>query len=97
MHVSQLVADEFWAQGDLERETFGERPQPMMDREASLAKVQLQFIDGVCREVYSSLDSISSGRLGELVRTMEENRTKWEEEQDEEKKKSNVTKKGRNL
>ena len=50
--VSQLLAEEFWAQGDLERQELNEDPQPMMDRHASLSSVQLGFVDGVCIEVY---------------------------------------------
>lgn len=54
-HVSHLVAEEFWAQGDLERQAFDERPPPMMDRSASLALVQIDFLDNVCKPLYEDM------------------------------------------
>jgi len=76
--VSQLVAEEFWAQGDEEKERFGESPPPMMDREASLALVQIEFLDGICGDVYRSLASLSPA-LSSMADAAEENRRRWGE------------------
>ena len=77
-HVSQLVAEEFWAQGDLERETFHENPPPMMDRQASLASVQIDFLDNVCKSVYEDMTRFN-GVFRPLLEGCLENRRKWVE------------------
>ncbi len=78
--MSHLIAEEFWAQGDLERARFGERPAPMMDREASLAAVQIDFIDGICAGVYGAVDDVSAGVLASMRKGVAENRRRWEEQ-----------------
>jgi hypothetical protein len=76
-HVTMLVAEEFWAQGDLEREEFHEAPAPMMDRQFSLALVQIDFIDKIAKDVYGEL-----AQLHPVLRPMQrgclENRARWE-------------------
>ncbi len=57
-HVATLLAEEFYEQGDLERQCFDEAPAPMMDRQASLALVQVDFVDGVCLRVYEDLSRL---------------------------------------
>ncbi|XP_059093820.1 cGMP-specific 3',5'-cyclic phosphodiesterase-like [Tigriopus californicus] len=75
-HTSNLLAEEFWAQGDIERENFHESPQPMMDREASLAHVQLDFIDKVCQGVYEDMEKFSP-TLHPMLDGCMENRKRW--------------------
>jgi len=52
--MAVLVTNEFYDQGDMERELFGTEPMPMMDRSKSgdLPKMQIGFIDGVCSMAY---------------------------------------------
>ena len=81
-HVTQLVAEEFWAQGDLEREAFHEEPAPMLDRQASLAVTQLDFIDNVCKDVYSDMRSLHRG-LGSMLDGVLSNRDRWSQNNEE--------------
>ena len=66
--VARLVAEEFWSQGDMERE-LGKEPAEMMKRELhhQLAVNQVGFIDGVCLPVYRALSALSPA-----LRPMEE-------------------------
>jgi hypothetical protein len=75
--VSQLVAEEFWEQGDLERKELNEDPPPMMDRHASLSSVQVSFIDGVCIEIYQILKTMDLA-LSPLLDNCQANRAMWE-------------------
>lgn len=88
--VSQLVAEEFWEQGDLERKELNEDPPPMMDRHASLSSVQVSFIDGVCIDIYQIMKTMNLA-LTPLLDNCKANRAMWEklrrEEQDKEAKK----------
>lgn len=46
--VAQLIFDEFFSQGDMERE-IGEEPIEMMDRhKASIPELQIQFLEDIC-------------------------------------------------
>ena len=40
-YVSQLIAEEFWTQGDIERQELNVEPQPMFDRSVALSTVQI--------------------------------------------------------
>lgn len=76
-HVTKLVAEEFWIQGDIERETFQEeKVLPMLDRSASLAQVQIGFIENVAQSVFQDLSHLSSNLKGLLERALE-NKEKW--------------------
>ena len=75
--VSQLVAEEFWEQGDIEREQFHEQPPPMMDRDFSLALAQIDFIDHVATGVYSDLSSFSQAMRPMYIACLE-NKERWE-------------------
>ena len=88
LHVGQLVAEEFWAQGDLEREAFDETPVPMMDRQASLALVQIDFINNVCKGVFGDLAALDE-RLQELSERCDENSLRWAEESDKQPNNNN--------
>ncbi len=74
--VTRLISEEFWAQGDLERDEFDERPSPMMDREASLALVQIDFLDSVCTDVYSCAARIHPA-LSQLMHGCVNNKERW--------------------
>lgn len=52
--VAELVASEFFEQGDLERLQLNSEPIPMMDRKKKdeLPKMQVGFIDFICMPVY---------------------------------------------
>ncbi|XP_078354204.1 cGMP-specific 3',5'-cyclic phosphodiesterase-like [Oculina patagonica] len=52
--VAELVASEFFEQGDLERFQLKSEPIPMMDRKKKddLPKMQVGFIDFICMPVY---------------------------------------------
>ena len=95
-HVSQLIYEEFWAQGDLELSRFGDRPAPMMDRDASLAIVQLDFIDGVCSQVYDAC-AAASRHLAPLVQGLQANRRRWKKEEEEEEPDKKAPHNARNL
>ena len=58
--VARLVAEEFWEQGDLERQ-LGKEPDEMMRRELQhkLAFNQVGFLDFVCLPVYRALSALS--------------------------------------
>jgi len=78
--VAGLVAEEFWSQGDLEREKLLTEPAPMMDRELrhELPRLQIGFCESVCLPVYRSLASLSPS-LDPLQRAVISNRDRWAE------------------
>lgn len=50
--VAQMVYEEFFTQGDLEK-NMGKIPIEMMDRErASIPDLQIQFLNDVCLPAY---------------------------------------------
>lgn len=52
--VAQLVADEFFEQGDIEKEQLNSKPIAMMDRECQdeFPAMQIEFIDSICSSLY---------------------------------------------
>ena len=79
-----MVAEEFWAQGDLEQgmtsptsSTPGPLP-PMLDRQRSLAETQIEFLDNVCAGVYGDLAKFHPG-LAVLAEGVSRNRKCWAE------------------
>ncbi|XP_025093166.1 cGMP-specific 3',5'-cyclic phosphodiesterase-like isoform X6 [Pomacea canaliculata] len=82
--VAQLVTNEFFEQGDIERTQLGEQPIPMMDRNKKdeLPKMQVGFIDAVCIPVYKLFAEMNE-RLAPLYLGCENNREKWQELADE--------------
>jgi len=75
-HVSQLIAEEFWKQGDLERSEFHIEPPPVLDRHASLSAVQLGFIDNICRSHYEDMVKLSPD-FAPMLEGCLANRSKW--------------------
>jgi len=75
--VAELIASEFFEQGDIEKHELNMKPLDMMDREraSELPRMQLSFIDVVCMPVYkvrcvhssvekSSWIDVAEGRAG---------------------------------
>jgi len=60
--VAELVASEFFEQGDMERSQLQAEPIPMMDRKKKdeLPKMQVGFIDFICLPVYKVRNNNSS-------------------------------------
>ena len=51
-YVSQLIAEEFWTQGDIERQELNVEPQPMFDRSVALSTVQIGNIIDFKKNTY---------------------------------------------
>lgn len=53
--IAEMVASEFFQQGDIEKEKLNQQPVPMMDRDHQdeLPRMQVGFIDDICLPVYS--------------------------------------------
>ena len=75
--VAELVAQEFFYQGDLEKEKGNQVPE-MMDREKShkLPDMQIRFIDGLCISVYVTLAKLYPV-LKQMVDGCVANREQW--------------------
>ena len=78
--VAGLVAEEFWAQGDLEREQLAREPIDMMNRELrhQLPRLQVGFCDFVCLPVYRALATLSPA-LAPMELAVTTNREHWAE------------------
>ncbi|CAF3709710.1 unnamed protein product [Rotaria sordida] len=82
--IAKLVANEFFHQGDIERNQLHVEPIPMMDRDKKdeLPKMQVGFIDSICLPVYKMLAEVESG-LSPLYEGCKRNRENWEKLQQE--------------
>lgn len=76
-HVSQLIAEEFWQQGDIERNELHLEPPPMLDRRANLSKVQIGFIDNVCADLYQAM-CLFHDSFRPMLDGCLQNRSRWE-------------------
>ena len=74
--VSQLIAEEFWTQGDIERQELNLEPQPMFDRSVALSTVQMDFLDNLCLPLYRDM-AMFSIELQPLLDGAQRNRQKW--------------------
>ena len=81
--VAELVASEFFDQGDQERDKFSSAPIPMMDREKQneLPKMQVGFIDFVCMPLYKVFYHINP-RLKPFYDGVLDNRKNWQDAAD---------------
>ncbi|KAL8587788.1 hypothetical protein ACOMHN_021006 [Nucella lapillus] len=79
--VAELVASEFFEQGDMEKETLKIQPMDMMDREKKdkLPNMQVGFIDAICLPVYEAMARVSP-RMSPLLRGCQQNRAHWAKE-----------------
>ncbi|XP_071793701.1 cGMP-specific 3',5'-cyclic phosphodiesterase-like isoform X1 [Asterias amurensis] len=77
--VAELVASEFFEQGDMEREQLKEEPIAMMDRrkKSELPKMQVGFIDAICMPVYKNLADLMP-QLAPLFQGVQNNRSHWQ-------------------
>ncbi|XP_070185768.1 dual 3',5'-cyclic-AMP and -GMP phosphodiesterase 11-like [Littorina saxatilis] len=79
--VAEMVASEFFEQGDMEKETLKIQPMEMMDRDQKhkLPNMQVGFIDAICLPVYEAIARVSP-RLSPLLKGCQQNRAHWLEE-----------------
>nr|CDS32160.1 dual 3'5' cyclic AMP and GMP phosphodiesterase [Hymenolepis microstoma] len=75
---AEMVSNEFFEQGDLERQKFNIKPCAMMDREMShkFPQMQIDFIEGVCTPVYQLISRVC-GRLKPLLDGCQANKECW--------------------
>ncbi|OQV25950.1 cGMP-specific 3',5'-cyclic phosphodiesterase [Hypsibius exemplaris] len=76
--VADLVAQEFFEQGDLEQQKFGAPTAPMFDRSKypELPKMQVGFIDFICTPLYKAFSDFAPG-LKPLYDGCATNRDMW--------------------
>ncbi|XP_053211051.1 cGMP-specific 3',5'-cyclic phosphodiesterase-like isoform X2 [Panonychus citri] len=76
--IAQLVADEFFQQGDLEKNQLNSQPIAMMDRDRKheFPVMQVTFIDTICLPIYSILSDCWPP-LNPLYKGCLANRTRW--------------------
>ncbi|XP_064091745.1 dual 3',5'-cyclic-AMP and -GMP phosphodiesterase 11-like isoform X1 [Macrobrachium nipponense] len=77
--VAELVAGEFFEQGDIEKQELKITPIDMMNREKKdkLPMMQVGFIDSICLPVYEAFAKLSP-ELKTLLEGVEENRRHWQ-------------------
>lgn len=82
--VAELVAGEFFEQGDIEKEELKITPIDMMNREKKdkLPIMQVGFIDSICMPVYEAFANLSD-ELKPLLEGVQENRHNWQSLADE--------------
>lgn len=76
--VAHLVADEFFYQGDLEKNQLHIEPIDMMNREKKdrLPAMQVDFIDTICQPVYEAFSSLSD-KLTPMLDGCLNNKKQW--------------------
>jgi dual 3',5'-cyclic-AMP and -GMP phosphodiesterase 11 len=76
--LSKLVSNEFFQQGDLEKEKFNGEPMDMMNRakEHQLPQMQIQFLQSICLPLYKSIAQCQN-ECNELVKNCEANIEEW--------------------
>ncbi|XP_067846970.1 cGMP-specific 3',5'-cyclic phosphodiesterase [Heptranchias perlo] len=77
--TAELVATEFFEQGDKEREELNIEPIDLMNREKrdQIPSMQVEFIDAICIKLYEALARISESCLP-LLEGCRNNRKNWE-------------------
>lgn len=77
--VADLVANEFFEQGDIERRELNITPIDMMNREKKdqLPAMQVSFIDSICLPVYEAFADLTE-KLSPLVEGVQSNREHWQ-------------------
>uniref|UniRef100_A0A8D8WKA7 Phosphodiesterase n=2 Tax=Cacopsylla melanoneura TaxID=428564 RepID=A0A8D8WKA7_9HEMI len=76
--ISLLVKDEFFSQGDKERNELKLQPKAMMDRNKSheWPLMQFQWMNDVCYPLYDALSNMNP-KFEILAKGVQENRDKW--------------------
>nr|XP_046916300.1 dual 3',5'-cyclic-AMP and -GMP phosphodiesterase 11-like [Dermatophagoides farinae] len=77
--VAELVASEFYQQGDIEKEQLNIEPIDMMNREKKdeLPKMQMSFIDTICLPVYQAFAKLGPSPMKILLNGVTDNREAW--------------------
>uniref|UniRef100_A0A669BXD3 Phosphodiesterase n=1 Tax=Oreochromis niloticus TaxID=8128 RepID=A0A669BXD3_ORENI len=88
--IARLVAMEFFAQGDKEREEFKIKPIDIMNRENStrLPYMQVEYIDEVCYPLYKTVSRLFDS-CSPLLNGCKKNRENWLQLADEQEKENN--------
>uniref|UniRef100_A0A3Q0S0X2 Phosphodiesterase n=1 Tax=Amphilophus citrinellus TaxID=61819 RepID=A0A3Q0S0X2_AMPCI len=88
--IASLVAMEFFAQGDKEREEFKIKPIDIMNRENStrLPYMQVEYIDEVCYPLYKTVSRLFDSCFP-LLNGCKKNRENWLQLADEQEKENN--------
>lgn len=88
--IASLVAMEFFAQGDKEREEFKIKPIDIMNRENStrLPYMQVEYIDEVCYPLYKTVSRLFDS-CSPLLNGCRKNRENWLQLADEQEKENN--------
>ncbi|KAG7461950.1 hypothetical protein MATL_G00196610 [Megalops atlanticus] len=76
--IAELVATEFFEQGDKERQELNIEPIDLMNREKrdKIPSMQVSFIDAICTQLYETLTSISES-CSPLLEGCRKNRQNW--------------------
>uniref|UniRef100_A0A2D4IYF5 PDEase domain-containing protein n=1 Tax=Micrurus lemniscatus lemniscatus TaxID=129467 RepID=A0A2D4IYF5_MICLE len=77
--IAELVAAEFFDQGDKERQELNIEPTDLMNREKKnkIPSMQVGFIDAICLQLYEALTYISEACYP-LLEGCRKNRQKWQ-------------------
>ncbi|XP_073197106.1 cGMP-specific 3',5'-cyclic phosphodiesterase isoform X5 [Lepidochelys kempii] len=77
--IAELVATEFFDQGDKERKELNTEPTDLMNREKKnkIPSMQVGFIDAICLELYEALTHVSEACYP-LLDGCRKNRQKWQ-------------------
>ncbi|NXA06022.1 PDE5A phosphodiesterase, partial [Sapayoa aenigma] len=77
--IAELVAAEFFDQGDKERKELNIEPTDLMNREKKnkIPSMQVGFIDAVCLQLYEALTHVSEA-CSPLLDGCRKNRQKWQ-------------------
>ncbi|NXY16508.1 PDE5A phosphodiesterase, partial [Atrichornis clamosus] len=77
--IAELVATEFFDQGDKERKELNIEPTDLMNREKKnkIPSMQVGFIDAVCLQLYEALTHVSEA-CSPLLDGCRKNRQKWQ-------------------
>ncbi|KAJ4936456.1 hypothetical protein JOQ06_001048 [Pogonophryne albipinna] len=76
--VAELVATEFFEQGDKERRELNVEPIDLMNREKrdKIPSMQVSFIDAICTQLYETLSGMSE-YCSPLLEGCQKNRQRW--------------------
>ncbi|CAH2300670.1 cGMP-specific 3, 5 -cyclic phosphodiesterase isoform X1 [Pelobates cultripes] len=77
--IAELVASEFYEQGDKERKELNIEPIDLMNRDKKdkIPSMQVGFIDAVCLELYEAITQVSESCFP-LLEGCQKNKQKWQ-------------------
>ncbi|TWW63759.1 cGMP-specific 3',5'-cyclic phosphodiesterase [Takifugu flavidus] len=78
VQIAELVATEFFEQGDKERRELNIEPSDLMNREKKdkIPSMQVSFIDAICTQLYETLAGMSE-YCSPLLEGCQKNRQQW--------------------